>query len=1123
MTGVCLMRRVVLGVSVLGAFVLCVGVAPVFALGSSSSSVWWGLTSGSQPSNLPENGAGRIIVTAQNRGYGSVDGSVSPVVVRDVLPVGLKAKLIEGLAGEGGLGSRARGALKCSLPSSQEGECTFEGPTLPPFEQLEVRIAVEGQGASAGEVNTVSVSGGGATGEKTFTHPLSIGEETRFGVENNELLAEEEGGVPATQAGKHPFQLTSVFALNTSVLTASADSVEPAAMAKDLMFRLPPGLVGNPTPFAQCTDVQFATTESVEGEHGRGFETHNECPAQTAIGTATITFNPVSGGLNGVITSTVPLFNLTPDVGEPAKFGFEVDGARTYLDTAVRTGGDYGVTVSVDNITQVVGFLVSKVTFWGVPGAAIHDSARGWACLTGLGACTNLVETQPPPFLSLPTACTGPMSTSVQADSWAQPHPPHPTEAPLFVESMVGGLDGCNQLHFAPEISVAPDVSDASTSTGLTVGIRVPQEAALNPEGLAESALRELTVTLPEGVTVNPSDADGLEACSENEIGYLPEQSLPGALRFTAEEQSCPDASKIGEVEIETPLLPHTLKGFVYLAAPAPLQENGMNPFGSLVAMYVIAKDPISGTLIKTPVRVSLDPGTGRLVAISQNIPELPFEDLRLHMFGGERAPLSTPPTPASCPSGYTTTASFAPWSGTPTVQAGSTFQILSGPNGSPCQGPRPFTPSLTAGTTSIQAGGFSPFTMTMSREDGQQDLQAISLHMPPGLSGLLSGVKLCGETEANTGTCGPESEIGETIVSVGVGNEPYTVTGGKVYITGPYNGAPFGLSIVNPANAGPFHLGNVIVRAKIEVDPTTADLTITSDNSGPYKIPQLLDGIPLQIKHVNVTINRPGFTFNPTNCNPLTLTGNLFSSEGATAGLSVPFQATNCAVLGFAPKFAVSTQAKTSKANGASLSVKLTYPNAPFGSQANISKVKVDLPKQLPSRLTTLQKACTAAQFNANPAGCPTASIVGHAKAVTPLLPVPLEGPAYFVSHGGEAFPSLIMVLQGDNVTLNLVGTTFISKAGITSSTFKTVPDAPVGSFELTLPEDPYSALAANGNLCATKMVMPTEFAAQNGAVIHKNTKVTVTGCPKAKKAKKKHKKTKNKNKKNKKGKGKH
>jgi hypothetical protein len=372
--------------------------------------------------------------------------------------------------------------------------------------------------------------------------------------------------------------------------------------------------------------------------------------------------------------------------------------------------------------------------------------------------------------------------------------------------------------------------------------------------------------------------------------------------------------------------------------------------------------------------------------------------------------------------------------------------------------------------------------------------------------------VKLCGETEADAGTCGPESLIGETTVSVGLGGDPYSVTGGRVYITGPYEGAPFGVSVVVRAKAGPYDLGNVIVRGTIAVDPITAALTVTIDGSGPYAIPTILDGIPLQIKHINFTTTRPSFTFNPTDCHAMSVTGSMSSTEGSTAALSVPFQVTNCAILGFKPGFKVSTSGRTSRAKGASLSVKLTYPKAAFGSQANIKSVKVDLPKQLPSRLTTLQKACTAAQFQSNPAGCPAASMVGHATAITPLIPVPLTGPAYFVSYGGAKFPELVIVLQGYGVTLDLHGETFINKAGITSSTFHTVPDAPVGSFELTLPQGPYSALAANGNLCQAKLKMPTAFVAQNGVTIKQNTPIGVTGCTKKAKAKKLHKTAKHK-----------
>jgi hypothetical protein len=324
------------------------------------------------------------------------------------------------------------------------------------------------------------------------------------------------------------------------------------------------------------------------------------------------------------------------------------------------------------------------------------------------------------------------------------------------------------------------------------------------------------------------------------------------------------------------------------------------------------------------------------------------------------------------------------------------------------------------------------------------------------------------------------------------------------IYLTGPYKGAPFGLSIVTPVLAGPFNLGTIVTRARIEVDPHTAAITVTTD-----PLPQVVAGVPTDLRSIDAVIDRPGFMFNPTNCDPQAFAGTATSAQGATAAISSPFGVGSCQSLKFAPKFSVSTSGKTSKANGASLTAKLSYPKAAQGTQANITRVKVDLPKQLPSRLTTLQKACTNAQFEANPAGCPAASKIGMATVTTSLLPVPLVGPAIFVSHGGEAFPSLTMVLQGDNVTVDLVGTTFISKAGITSTTFKTVPDVPFNTFTLILPEGKYSALAANGNLCTSKLAMPTAFLAQNGLKINQSTKIGVSGCKAPKKA---HKKTKKK-----------
>jgi hypothetical protein len=464
-------------------------------------------------------------------------------------------------------------------------------------------------------------------------------------------------------------------------------------------------------------------------------------------------------------------------------------------------------------------------------------------------------------------------------------------------------------------------------------------------------------------------------------------------------------------------------------------------------------------------------------------------------------------------------------------VTAESHFNIETGPNGSPCPGAQlPFHPSLRGSALNINAGAFSPFTATMSRLSGEQNLQSLEVHLPPGLSGILSGVELCPEPQANLGECGPNSLIGETTVAVGVGGEPYTVSGGKFSLTGPYNGtgactvgepgcAPFGVTFTVPAKAGPFDLAKtknnhpacdcVLVRGKIEINPQTAAITITSNPPGtPDAIPTSIEGIPLEIQHVNAVTTRSNFQFNPTNCSKMEVTGTIHSSEGGTDTIGVPFQVTNCAALKFTPKFAVSTNAKTSKANGASLTATVSEPAGSLGTQANLARVKVELPKQLPSRLTTLQRACTASQFEANPAGCPSESDIGRAKVTTPLVPVPLEGPVYFVSHGGEAFPSLEIVLQGYGVKIVLVGATFISKSGVTSTTFKTVPDQPFSSFALTLPTGKFSALTALGNVCKEKLTMPTEFIGQNGMEIHEVTKIGVTGCKKAKKKPKHHKK---------------
>jgi hypothetical protein len=1059
-------------------FCLLAACAPAFASGAEEP--WWHLTMVASPSVLPPGGFTQIQVMAVNVGNGDAEGASAPIVLGGKLPAGLVAIGIESQAGF--VGSHGRG--ECSLAALS---CTFRGPNILPYEPVNMTLTVRVEPSVVpGVVDAEAFVEGGGASRVRLVHPLSVGTEpTPFGVQALDLVPESFGGATDTQAGSHPFQMTSTVDLNLAPgRTVSAESqaeeeVAGGSFAKDVHLMLPQGLVGDPTQIPECTTGEYDTRTGL-----LGFVSH--CPDDSVIGVAVTTVILPEAEAQPIAYPS-PVYNLVPQVGEPARFGYNVLGSLVTFDTLVRTGGDYGVDVDVNNISQVAQLLGSEVTFWGVPADQRHNLQRGVYCLQNgehsehERPCAPLNESVTPPLLTLPTSCTVPWTTSVTADSWLHQTLVSGGEYALHDEfGHALGLTGCNRLSFEPSIIATPDGQAGSTPTGLTVDVHVPQEASLDPTGASQSAVQSTTVTLPPGVALNPSGADGLSSCGESAVGLE-----------SPEEQTCPESAKVGTVEIHTPLLPNPIVGAAYLAT------QNANPFGSLVALYIVARDPQSGVLVKIPGQVTPNPVTGQLVSTFPNTPELPFEDLALNFFGGSRAPLVTP---ALCGT-YTSTASFTPWSGNPPAESSSEFNITGGPNGKPCSDPLPFHPSLQGGSTNIQTGTFSQFTTTMSREDGEQPLDAIQLHMPEGLIGSLSEVKLCGEEQANAGTCGPESLIGTTTVSVGEGTNPYTVNGGEVFITGPYEGAPFGLSIVNPAKAGPFNLGKIVVRAKIEVDPLTSALTITTNQSGPGSIPQLIDGIPLEIRHVNVLINRQRFVFNPSNCTPTTITGSLTSSEGTVSALSVPFQVTNCATLEFKPKFSVETSGKTSKADGAGLVVKLTYPIAE--GQANIKKVKVELPKQLPSRLTTLQKACTEATFDANPESCPAASRIGEAVATTPVIAGDFTGPAYFVSHGHAKFPELVVVLTGeDGVKVDLHGETFINSQGITSSTFPAIPDVPVGSFELKLPQGPYSALAAVGNLCKSKLTMPTEFVAQNGAVIQQSTKVAVTGCPKAKQA---------------------
>jgi hypothetical protein len=810
----------------------------------------------------------------------------------------------------------------------------------------------------------------------------------------------------------------------------------PAGSPKELSFELPPGLVGNPTATPRCT---------VDGV------LHNTCPEDTMVGLATISLTFGSGILP---VGGIPVYNIIPSAHEPAAFAFNAFLFPVRLDTSVRSDGDYGVRVSAHDISEARPFTSTSVTLWGVPGE--HNGPGPFT--NALGQSYGGAGSPLAPFMTNPTVCGNALPVTLSISSWAQP------AIPSTATTTLPALTGCDALSFTPSISVSSDNHQAGEPAGYEVDLRVPQQTSLSAYATPE--LQSSVVTLPQGTIVSPSAADGLGACSPLAVGIG--SLAPGG---------CPPASQIASVEVITPLLSKPLLGHVYLA------EQGNNPFDSLLALYLVAEG--SGVTVKLAGEVHADPTTGQLTASFTEEPQLPFSELKLRFKGGSRAPLANPDT---CGEAITTTR-LTPYGGGETATPSSALSIEG------CQAPR-FNPIFAAGMTGTsQAGRFSPLAVRFSRSDLDQNLAGIQVQTPPGLLGMISHVTPCPEPNASAGSCGAESLIGHASVSAGPGPAPFFLReAGAVYLTGPYDGGPFGLSVVVHAKAGPIDLGNVIVRAAITIDPHTAQITITSG-----AFPSILEGIPLQVRSIEVTIDRPEFIFNPTNCEPLSINGSIASVQGGRAPVSSPFQTSDCARLQFKPNFSASTQGHTSRSAGASLQVKIAYPQT--ADQANIRRVAVQLPNALATRLTTLHQACTAAKYEHNPAECPAGAFVGTATAHTPILQAPLSGPVILVSHGGAKLPDLVMMLEADErggkIRLDLVGNTQVKGATVYTH-FDAVPDAPISSFALNLPEGPHSALTSSTltSLCGQSLVLPLSIEGQNGALVKQRPKVAVTGC---------------------------
>ncbi len=816
-----------------------------------------------------------------------------------------------------------------------------------------------------------------------------------------------------TQAAGHPERGITSVELNYKENLLGGR--EPEGALKRLRVDVPPGLAANPEAIPKCSRAQFES---------------DACPADTKVGETQLEVFVLAQD----VPVTGEVYNLEPAPGLPLEFGIHVEvgvGAikvaneHIFLEGHVEWNGDYHEWLQIDNISKTLPILKSKLLFDGRAGGN---------------------------FLTLPSVCSTSTTSHVEIESYEGQISSTYTHTPV-------GVENCPAAPFKPIASVAPQSGTTPGGPdGATTVVTVPQ---FSYPSINTADIKDAHVTLPEGLTLNPSAANGLQACTAAQIGI-----------GTRNKVECPAASKVGEVAIETDLPPGSLKGNVYLGSPSGAKITDP-PF----TIYIDAEAPSLDVSVRLQGTVTPNPSTGRLEVSFLGNPQLPFSELRLSTTGGEHAPLANP---LGCSS--VTEFNFSAYTGAAT--SGATPFALSG-----CPSSTPFSLSQSTSDSSSKAGAYTGYTFNLTRSDDQQYVQKLTTTLPAGLVGAIPSVTLCGEPQAASGSCPSASQIGTATVASGAG-APYQFSG-PVYLTGPYAGAPYGLSIPVEAEAGPFDLGRLTTRATINVDPHSGRVIVTST------LPTIFKGVPLRLRNISVAVNRANFLFNPTNCGPLSTDTTLNSQFGATqSGLSSPFSVSGCDALPFKPAFSAATSASTNatvlKADGASLDVNLLQG----AHEANIKSVVAELPKSLPSRLTTLQKACVAATYEANPYSCPAASKVGTATVTTPVLPQPLKGPAYLVSHGGEAFPDLDLLLEGDNGVKVILESHTSIKGGITTSNFFSIPDVPVSKFELELPTGPNSALTAVGALCTQTLTMPTTITAQSGAVIKQATPIAVAGC---------------------------
>lgn len=1000
-------------------------------------------------------------------------------IVRADFPAGLTPLRV---SGQGGASCTVQASSIVCLYAGNSLSTQFANSSLAAVPSILFTARVN-SGVTGTVTSAFQVSGGGAANVARTADPTLVSATPPpFGIDGFDAqVTADAAGDPQTQAGAHPFEASTDIAFNTvSNPSPLGGDLYPVESTRDIVVDLPAGFVGDTTAADRCTADQLANSE--------GFRALPLCPSTSQVGTALIFVN--NDG-NGAMFGPLPVYNVVPPAGAPARLGFNVVGTVVTLDATLRTGGDYGLRATVRGVSELR-IQSTRLTLWGVPSDPVHDRER--AC-SGAGApvqsgvhCSSGAPRKA--FLRNPTSCTAPgvgLLTTVSIDSWEHPGvfvgassyshlPPGFPYAPADWGPQQGPK-GCEKLPFEPALTGGPPAdARAGSPVGFAFDLSLPQTN--DPDTLATADLKKAVVTLPEGVRVSPSSADGLQGCSSAQI----------ALRSDA-DPACPDGSKLGTVSIVTPLLAQPLEGSIYLAAPFD------NPFGSLVAIYLVARG--QGVTIKLAGDVQMDPATGRITTTIDDNPQAPFTDVHLQFDGGPRAALSLPDACGT----YRTHAELTSWARPDTpVAVESSFTVGQDESGQAC--PAHFAPQFDAGTASNSAGHSSSFLVRVARGDLDQELRSLTVNGPTGLTGRIASVPLCPAAAAAAGTCAERSRIGDVTVGAGAGSNPFYITNGRAYLTGPYKGAPFGLSIVVPAVAGPFDLGNVVVRSAIFVDKHTAGLHIVSDT-----LPTILQGIPLNVRDIRVNVNRRGFFLNATSCAEKKIGATFTSTGGMRASASTRYQAGDCASLGFKPRMVLTVGGRGHTAAGRTtpLTTTLTMPSK---GQANLRYVRVTLPRTLNARLTVIQDACTRQQFETDIRKCAHAK-AGTATAVTPLLRHALRGNAYFVTDRPGFLPNLIVALRGQ-VAFDLVGKITIPGGKQLATTFATAPDVPVRSFTLKLFGDPRNASVGTlANLCTSKSrraKVAIDYIAQNGRVVQTDQALRVNGCPRSRAGRHRH-----------------